>query len=147
MYRIQISMSFACVEMPMLLSAIAGVLLMHQSLGSIAVDSLNAIAMMDSKTGTQFLLAILFYSNVFNKKDVIGQNMSVSFPFISELASLVLDLGILCSPLSIVLQLKLLGMLPALASHSWMIPVVVQTILPMLQKDSKPYGLFSISLL
>ncbi|XP_024029477.1 protein RST1 isoform X2 [Morus notabilis] len=97
-------------EMPMLLSAIAGVLLMHQSLGSIVVDSLNSIAMMDSKTGTQFLLAILFYSNVFTKKDVIGQNM----------------------------LLKLLGMLPALASHSWMTPVIVQTILPMLQKDSKP---------
>ena len=37
------------------------------------------------------------------------------------------------------LQLKILGMLPALASHYGMIPLVVQTIMPMLQKDSKPY--------
>lgn len=65
--------------MPLLLSAIAGVLLMHQSLGSISVDTLTAIAMMDPKTGTQFLLAILFYNNVFTKKDVIGQNMLVRF--------------------------------------------------------------------
>ncbi|PON84247.1 Armadillo-type fold containing protein [Trema orientale] len=97
-------------EMPLLLSAIAGVLLMHQSLGSIAVDSLTAIAIMDPKMGTQFLLAVLFYNNIFSKKDDTGKNM----------------------------LLKLLGMLPALASHSGMIPLVVQTILPMLQKDSKP---------
>ena len=64
--------------MPLLLSAIAGVLLMHQSLGSIAVDSLSSIAIMDPKMGTQFLVAILFYSNIFTKKDIIGQNMLVS---------------------------------------------------------------------
>ncbi|XP_062106921.1 protein RST1 isoform X2 [Humulus lupulus] len=97
-------------EMPLFLSAIAGVLLMHRSLGSVAVDSLTAIAIMDPKMGTQFLLAILFYNNIFAKKDDTSQNM----------------------------LLKLLGMLPALASHSGMIPLIVQTILPMLQKDSKP---------
>jgi hypothetical protein len=39
------------------------------------------------------------------------------------------------------LQLKILGMLPSLASHSVMIPLIVQTILPMLHKDAKPYVL------
>ncbi|KAL2335728.1 hypothetical protein Fmac_016941 [Flemingia macrophylla] len=34
-------------------------------------------------------------------------------------------------------QLKILEMLPSLASHSAMIPLVVQTILPMLNKDAK----------
>ncbi|KAM6572330.1 hypothetical protein CsatA_016410 [Cannabis sativa] len=97
-------------EMPLFLSAIAGVLLMHPSLGGVAVDSLTAISIMDPKMGTQFLLAILFYNNIFTKKDDTSQNM----------------------------LLKLLGMLPALASHSGMIPLIVQTILPMLQKDSKP---------
>ena len=38
-------------------------------------------------------------------------------------------------------QLKILGMLPSLASHSVMIPLIVQTILPMLHKDAKPYVL------
>jgi len=35
------------------------------------------------------------------------------------------------------LQLKVFEMLPSLASHSAMIPLVVQTILPMLNKDAK----------
>lgn len=35
------------------------------------------------------------------------------------------------------LQLKLLGMLPSLASQSVMVPLVVQTILPMLHKDAR----------
>ncbi|KAB2610199.1 protein RST1-like [Pyrus ussuriensis x Pyrus communis] len=68
--------------MPMLLCAIAGVLVMHEVLGSTALDSLAAIATMDPKP-------------------------------------------------------KLLTTLPAPASHSMMIPLVVQTILPMLQKDAK----------
>lgn len=144
---------FVFVDMPLLLSAIAGVLLMHQSLGSVAVDSLTALAIMDPKLGTQFLLAILFYNNIFTKKDNIGQNMLVSFSFIFWTCILELTAGCFMSSSrlynldcqyfvnSIVLQLKILGMLPALASHSGMIPLVVQTILPMLQKDSKPYAL------
>ncbi|KAI5341216.1 hypothetical protein L3X38_020490 [Prunus dulcis] len=96
--------------MPLLLCAISGVLVMHQSLGSTALDSLAAIATMDPKVGAQLLLAILFYNNMFTRKDISC-----------------------CTMLP-----KLLTMLPALASHSMMIPLVVQTILPMLQKDAKP---------
>ncbi|XP_068334570.1 protein RST1 [Pyrus communis] len=96
--------------MPLLLCAVAGVLVMHQLLGSTALDSLTAIATMDPKVGPQLLLAILFYNNIFTRKDISCYGM---LP-------------------------KLLTMLPALASHSMMIPLVVQTILPMLQKDAKP---------
>lgn len=37
------------------------------------------------------------------------------------------------------LQVKLLGLLPSLASHSAMIPLVVQILLPMLNDDVNPY--------
>ncbi|XP_015879308.3 protein RST1 isoform X2 [Ziziphus jujuba] len=97
-------------DIPSLLCAIAGVLLMHKSLGCEAVDSLAAIAIVDPKLGAHLLLVILFFSNIFTRKDVISHTM----------------------------LLKLLGMLPALASHSMMIPLIVQTIMPMLQKDAKP---------
>lgn len=42
----------------------------------------------------------------------------------------------------ICLQLKLLEMLPSLASHSIMVPIIMQTILPMLHRDAKPYAIF-----
>ncbi|KAJ7970794.1 Protein RST1 [Quillaja saponaria] len=97
-------------EMPFLLSAVVGVLLMHPSLGATALDSLAALGVMDPKLGVPLLLTILFYSNIFTTKNVISCDM----------------------------LLKLLGMLPSLASHSAMIPLIVQTILPMLNKDAKP---------
>lgn len=89
--------------MPLLLSAVAGVLLMHRLLGSVAADSLTAIAVMDPKMGTQFLLAIIFYSNIFTKKDVAGQNMLVSIFFIFWTYFLYLVLGISCFPLGSVI--------------------------------------------
>ncbi|XP_062010189.1 protein RST1 isoform X1 [Rosa rugosa] len=97
-------------EMPSLLSAIAGLLVMNEVQGGTALDSLAAIATMDPKLGAQMLLAILFYNNIFTRKDISRFTM---LP-------------------------KLLTMLPALASQSVMIPLVVQTILPMLHKDAKP---------
>lgn len=79
--------------MPLFLSAVAGVLVMHQSLGSAAVDSLAAIGVMDPKVGVPLLLAILFYSNIFTRNDIISHDMLVSFPFISWFVSLVLNGG------------------------------------------------------
>lgn len=141
--------------MPVLLSAVAGVLVMHQSLGNAALDSLAAIGVMDPRMGVPLLLAVLFYSNIFTMKDTISHNMLVSSPFICWFVSLVLNDGrvsfafwlcylslYLDIPLSQpFLQLKVLGVLPSLASHSMMIPLIVQTILPMLHKDAKPYVL------
>ncbi|XP_044502428.1 protein RST1 isoform X3 [Mangifera indica] len=95
-------------EMSLLLCATASVLVMHPSLGNSAVDAFAAIGLLDSKLGVSLLLSILFYCNIFTRKDVMYQNM---LP-------------------------KLLGLLPSLASHSAMIPLVVQTILPMLHKDA-----------
>ncbi|KAK9272918.1 hypothetical protein L1049_003297 [Liquidambar formosana] len=97
-------------EMPLLVSSIAAVLVFNHLLGSAAVDSLVAVGIMDSKLGVPMLLSILFYINIFSRKDIEYHDM----------------------------LLKLLGMLPSLASHSVMIPLIVQTILPMLQKDAKP---------
>ncbi|KAL2335726.1 hypothetical protein Fmac_016939 [Flemingia macrophylla] len=74
-------------EMPLLLSAVLNVLLIHPSMGAAAVDSLYG-----SQAGS------CFAANNY---------------------------------------LKILEMLPSLASHSAMIPLVVQTILPMLNKDAK----------
>ncbi|KAF5961960.1 hypothetical protein HYC85_003169 [Camellia sinensis] len=99
-------------EMPLLLSAIASILVMHGKLGSSAVEFLAVIGIMDPKLGVPLLLTILFYTNIFSGtgKDTNFHNM----------------------------LLKLLGMLPSLASHPVMTPFIVQTILPMLQKDAKP---------
>lgn len=78
-------MSHVCliciVEMPLLLSAVAGVLVIHQSLGSAALDSLASIGVMDAKLGVPLLLAILFYNDIFTRNDILNQNMLVSFPF------------------------------------------------------------------
>lgn len=97
-------------EMPLLLGAISGVLVVHPLLAGAAIDSLSSIGIMEPKLGVALLLAILFYNNIFTRKDVNRQNL---LP-------------------------KLLGLLPPLASHSAMIPLVVQTLLPMLQKGGKP---------
>ncbi|XP_021298973.1 protein RST1 isoform X2 [Herrania umbratica] len=107
---VPLSQQIFLTEMPLLLGAITAVLVMHPSLGSSAIDALASIGIMDPKLGVPLLLAILFYNNIFIRKDVIYKNM----------------------------QLKLLGMLPSLALRSGMIPLVVQTILPMLHKDAKP---------
>ncbi|XP_012568053.1 protein RST1 isoform X2 [Cicer arietinum] len=92
-----------------LLSAVLSVLLIHPSMGAAAVDSLSSIAIMDPRLGVPLLLAIMFYSNIFTRNDIICHDM----------------------------LLKLFEMLPSLASHSAMIPFVVQTILPMLNRDAK----------
>ncbi|KAK7381419.1 hypothetical protein VNO78_34092 [Psophocarpus tetragonolobus] len=96
-------------EMPLLLSAVLNVLLIHSSVGAAAVDSLSSIAIMDPKLGVPLLLTIMFYSNIFIRNDINRHDM----------------------------LLKIFEMLPSLASHSAMIPLVVQTILPMLNNDAK----------
>ncbi|KAI7984436.1 Receptor-like protein kinase ANXUR1 [Camellia lanceoleosa] len=53
-------------EMPLLLSAIASILVMHGKLGSSAVEFLAVIGIMDPKLGVPLLLTILFYTNIFS---------------------------------------------------------------------------------
>ncbi|KAK6928380.1 Focadhesin/RST, DUF3730 [Dillenia turbinata] len=97
-------------EMPLLVSSFAAVLVMHRSSGSFALDSLAAIGRMDPRMDVPLLLAILYYTNIYSRGSIEAHNMS----------------------------LKLLGVLPSLATNSVMIPLVLQTILPMVQKDAKP---------
>lgn len=66
--------------MSLLLCATASVLVMHPSLGNSAVDAFAAIGLLDSKLGVSLLLSILFYCNIFTRKDVMYQNMLVSLP-------------------------------------------------------------------
>ncbi|XP_038703770.1 protein RST1 isoform X2 [Tripterygium wilfordii] len=97
-------------EMPLFLSAVNSVLVMHQSWGTTALDSLASLGLLDPKLGVSLLLTFLFYNKIFIRKEI---NNNFMLP-------------------------KLLGMLPSLASHFVMIPLIVQTILPMLHKDTKP---------
>ncbi|KFK33679.1 hypothetical protein AALP_AA5G045700 [Arabis alpina] len=96
-------------EIPILLGAVAGVLVFHLSLGPDAIDSLSAIGGIDPKMSVPLLLAVLYYSNLLSRPGVPCQSL---LP-------------------------KLLGLLPSLAAQQVMIPLVVQTITPMLHKDAK----------
>ncbi|XP_065878265.1 protein RST1 isoform X2 [Euphorbia lathyris] len=97
-------------EMPSLLCAITALLVAHESLGKIALDMLATIGILDPKQGVPLLLAVLFYSNIVTKNDIDSHDL---LP-------------------------KLLAMLPSLASHFVMMPLIIQSILPMLQKNGKP---------
>lgn len=92
------------------LGAIASVLIVHPTLGDSAIDLLAVTGNMDPKLGVTLFLVILYYHNIFS-----GKSEEIDFQDI---------------------LLKLLRMLPLLVSHPAMIPLVVQTILPMLQKDA-----------
>ncbi|EOA23150.1 hypothetical protein CARUB_v10016560mg [Capsella rubella] len=96
-------------EIPILLGAVAGVMVMHPSLGADGIDSLNIIGGIDPTMSVPLLLAVLYYSNLLSRTNVPCQSL---LP-------------------------KLLGLLPSLAAQQVMIPLVVQTITPMLQKDAK----------
>ncbi|XP_075090741.1 protein RST1 isoform X2 [Nicotiana tabacum] len=98
-------------NMPMILSAVACVLLTHQTYGSSSVDILSNSSNVDPKLGVPLLLVIQFYNHIFSTNT--GADCH----------------GVL---------LKLLEMLPLLASHPAIIPLIIQTLLPMLQNDKKP---------
>jgi hypothetical protein len=79
-------------------------------LESSAVDLLAVTGNLDPKFGVSLLLVVLFYNNIFSGKNEVGDFHGM--------------------------LLKLLGMLPSLASHPAMMPLVVQTILQMVHKDT-----------
>ncbi|KAK9113672.1 hypothetical protein Syun_020469 [Stephania yunnanensis] len=96
-------------EISLLLSSVVAILVVHHSFGSYAVDTLAAVSIMDPEVGLILLLTILFYCRIFCNKE--------SYPAI---------------------LLKFLEMLSTLASYPAMVPLVVQTITPMLNNDAKP---------
>ncbi|KAI8533657.1 hypothetical protein RHMOL_Rhmol10G0026200 [Rhododendron molle] len=77
------------------------VLVMHDKLGSSAVDLLAVVSIMDPKLGVPLLLTVLYYNDILSAK-TFGDASFTCFP------------------------------------SSLMIPLILQTILPMLQKDAKP---------
>ncbi|KAL9224942.1 hypothetical protein vseg_000919 [Gypsophila vaccaria] len=95
-------------EMPWLLGAVVTSLVMHHSLEISALDILASLGEIEPKLCPTLLVAVLYYSNFL--RDTLKPRPDV--------------------------QLKLLGVLPSLASHSAMQPLIVQTILPMLHKNS-----------
>lgn len=64
-------------EIPILLGAVAGVLVMHRSLGPEAIDSLTTIGGIDPKMSVPLLLAVLYYSNLLSRTDVPCQSLLV----------------------------------------------------------------------
>ncbi|KAM3286727.1 protein RST1 isoform X1 [Capsicum chacoense] len=98
-------------DMPMILGAIACVLVMHQIDGSSSVDILANSSKVDPKLGVPLLLVIQFYNHIFSTNTGVDCH------------------GVL---------LKLLELLPSLASHPAIIPLIIQILLPMLQNDKKP---------
>ncbi|XP_068651513.1 protein RST1 [Aristolochia californica] len=93
----------------LLLGAVVTVFVMHPTVHSSAVDSLIAISSKDPTVGMPLLLSIPFFHRMFSRNGTYSH----------------------------AILLKLLEILPSLASQSVMVPLVVQSILPMLQKDAK----------
>ncbi|KAH9602275.1 hypothetical protein KSS87_015436 [Heliosperma pusillum] len=93
---------------PLLLGAVVASLVMHHSLEFPALDLLASLGEMEPKLGFTLLLGVLYFSNFLRATLHCSTDM----------------------------LLNLLRVLPSLASHSAMQPLIIQTILPMLQKDS-----------
>lgn len=99
-------------EMAPYISAVMSVLVLHHAMGPSAVELLAVTGNMNPRLGVPLLLVILFYNNI-----ICAEDQAIDYHW---------------------MLLKILGILPSLASHPAMIPLVVQTILPMLQNDTKP---------
>lgn len=99
-------------EVSLILGAIGSVFLLNQKLALVATDLLAVIVNMAPELGVSLFLLILFYSHAYSAKDKENGFR-----------------GIL---------LKLLGMIPSLASQPAMVPLITQTVMPMLHRDAKP---------
>ncbi|XP_011098433.1 protein RST1 [Sesamum indicum] len=98
-------------EMPVILCAVASVFFLHQ-MGNSAIDLLAIGSNVEPKLGVPLLLMILFYNHILSTKEKDNDFHDM--------------------------QLKLLGLLPSVASHPAMIPLALQILMPMLQKDVNP---------
>ncbi|CAA6661192.1 unnamed protein product [Spirodela intermedia] len=98
--------------MSLLLSAVASIFIFHPQLMSLAVDSLSSLASMDPKFSMTLLLGICFTLKYSALQEITQQKNWYA--------------------------LKILEMLPLLASSSAMVPLILQILMPMLQEDAKP---------
>lgn len=123
--------------MPVVLASLVSLAVLHPSLGRYAIGSLEAIGLMDPKMGLPMLLAIIFYNRILSNDESTSHEIVVSCsPAGFKFRSWIIHFSRFSYRY---LQLELLEMLPSLASHPGMIPFIVQTIVPMLQRDTKPY--------
>ncbi|KAL1537101.1 protein RST1 isoform X1 [Salvia divinorum] len=99
-------------EMPHILCSVAGVFLVHQTT-NFAIDLFTTASTIEPKLGVPSLLTVLFYNHACSSAEKYND-------FHDKL-------------------LKLLALLPSVASHSAMIPLVHQVLLPMLHKDVNPF--------
>ncbi|XP_039143794.1 protein RST1 isoform X3 [Dioscorea cayenensis subsp. rotundata] len=96
--------------MHMLICSVISILVMHPTCGVSAVESLSAIGVMDPNLGIPMLLGILFY--VKTLYNYVGNSHEI--------------------------LIRLLRIIPSLAVHSSMVPLIIQTLTPLLHKDAKP---------
>ncbi|XP_042027868.1 protein RST1 isoform X1 [Salvia splendens] len=99
-------------EMPHILCSVAGVFLVHQTT-NFGIDLFTIASTIEPKLGVPLLLTVLFYNHVCSSAEKYND-------FHDKL-------------------LKLLALLPSVASHSAMIPLVHQVLLPMLHRDVNPF--------
>ncbi|CAA0828535.1 Protein RST1 [Striga hermonthica] len=97
-------------EIPLILGAVSGVFLLHHT-RNFSIDLLATCSSIEPMLGVPLLLLTLFYNHVCSSAEKLKYNDYHD------------------------LRLKLLGLLPSVASHPAMIPLVFQILLPMLQKD------------
>ncbi|PIN21822.1 hypothetical protein CDL12_05455 [Handroanthus impetiginosus] len=98
-------------EMPLILCAVASVILLHPK-GNSAINLLAIGSNVEPKLGVPLLLIILFYNQIFSSTEKCNNFQEI--------------------------LLKLLGLLPSVASHPAMMPLILQILLPMLHKDVNP---------
>lgn len=67
------------VEISFLVCSIAGLLVLHPSLGTSAVDVLSSLGTMNPKVGVALLLVTLFFSNISTCKEGVSGDIMVSY--------------------------------------------------------------------
>ncbi|KAJ4765519.1 Protein RST1 [Rhynchospora pubera] len=93
-----------------LLSSVATLLITHATLGPSAVETLAKLGATDPKLAVPVLLSVLFYIRIFSSN-------------VNDTPQMVL---------------RLMESLAPVSSHNFMVPIVLQTILPMLKSEAKP---------
>lgn len=155
--RLKTKLLFVLVDLPLILCSVAGVFLVHQTT-NFAMDLFAIGSSCEPKLGVPLLLTVLFYNHVCSSaeknNDFHDMLVSIIYPPEFQLPGLVYCIHLFeqCCQESITksccffsMQLKLLALLPLVASHSAMIPLLHQVLLPMLHKDVNPYVICNCS--
>ncbi|KAJ3694479.1 hypothetical protein LUZ60_009959 [Juncus effusus] len=99
-----------------LINSVISVLILHPTLGKSSVETLAGLVAVDQKSAMPLLLITLFYIKILSSNESNKPE----------------------------LLLKLMESLSFFSAHNFMVPVVVQTVLPILKFESKP-DLYSIA--